>query len=125
MGDRQAAQGVGIALGQQAIGSVSLGNAQILYFAARGLVRCIGGVPNVEVARIWRSNDASASWVPRDGLPNGVCTPRTQWAAPTALASAARCSVTADSTLRRAITSGSGVKVALLGSLKPVPKMRL
>ena len=66
--------------------SVSLGNAQVLYFAARGLVRCIGGVPNVEVARIWRSNDASATWVPRDGLPNGVCTPRTQWGAPTSLA---------------------------------------
>ena len=66
--------------------SVTLGNAQVLYFAARGLVRCIGGLPNVEVARIWRSSDASASWVPRDGLPNGVCTPRTQWAAPTSLA---------------------------------------
>lgn len=66
--------------------SVSLGNAQVLYFAARGLVRCTLGVPNVEVARIWRSANAANSWAPRDGLPAGVCTPRTQYPAPLTLA---------------------------------------
>ncbi|HWS26938.1 MAG TPA: hypothetical protein VN259_10260, partial [Xanthomonadales bacterium] len=66
--------------------SVSLGNAQVLYFAARGLVRCTLGVPNVEVARIWRSANAAASWAPRDGLPAGVCTPRSQYPLPVTLA---------------------------------------
>jgi photosystem II stability/assembly factor-like uncharacterized protein len=67
-------------------GSVAGGNAQVLYFAARGVVRCIGGVPTVEVARIWGSNNASASWAPRDGLPPGVCSPRTQYPLPLTLA---------------------------------------
>ena len=66
--------------------SVSAGNAQTLYFAARGSVRCIVGVPTVEVARIWRSTNASNSWAPRDGLPAGGCTPRTQYPVPAALA---------------------------------------
>ncbi|HWS26180.1 MAG TPA: hypothetical protein VN259_06325, partial [Xanthomonadales bacterium] len=66
--------------------SVSLGNAQVLYFAARGLVRCTLGVPNVEVARIWGSTNAATSWAPRDGLPPGVCTPRTQYPLPVTLA---------------------------------------
>lgn len=66
--------------------SVSAGNAQILYFAARGLVRCIMNTPTVEVARIWRSINAATSWAPRDGLPAGVCSPRTQYPLPLALA---------------------------------------
>ena len=66
--------------------SVSLGNAQVLYFAARGLVRCTLGVPTVEVARIWRSGNAAGSWAPRDGLPAGVCSPRTQYPLPVTLA---------------------------------------
>ncbi len=67
-------------------GSVAGGHAQVLYFAARGGVRCIGGVPTVEVARIWGSNNASDSWAPRDGLPPGVCSPRTQYPLPLTLA---------------------------------------
>lgn len=66
--------------------SIEFGAAQTLYFAARGLVRCIGGVPQVEVARLWRSTNAANSWTPRDGLPAGSCTPRLHYALPTALA---------------------------------------
>lgn len=65
--------------------SVSAGNAQNLFFAARGFVRCIANTPNLDVARIWRSTNAAVSWAPRDGLPLGVCSPRTQYPLPQAL----------------------------------------
>lgn len=66
--------------------SIEFGAAQVLYFAARGLVRCNGGTPIVDVARLWRSANAANSWTPRDGLPPGSCTPRLHYAAPTSLA---------------------------------------
>ena len=65
--------------------SIALGNSQILYFAARGQVRCVVGVPQLDVARIWRSINAASSWSPRDGLPLGVCTPRLQFPVPQTL----------------------------------------
>ncbi|MCC6592146.1 MAG: hypothetical protein IT479_02635 [Xanthomonadales bacterium] len=66
--------------------SVELGAAQALYFAAHGLVRCIGGTPTLEVARLWRSSSAAFSWTARDGLPPGSCTPRLHYPLPTSLA---------------------------------------
>lgn len=66
--------------------SISAGATQILYLATRGLVRCVAGVPQLDLARLWRSSDAASSWLPRDGLPLGVCTPRVQYPLPAALA---------------------------------------
>lgn len=66
--------------------SISAGATQILYLATRGLVRCVAGTPQLDVARLWRSADAATSWLPRDGLPLGVCSPRTQYPLPVALA---------------------------------------
>lgn len=66
--------------------SASSGISQRLYFAARGLVRCVGPTPILDVARIWRTTNGAASWSPRDGLPPGACSPRAHWASPVAIA---------------------------------------
>lgn len=67
-------------------GSVTVGTSQTLYFGARGLLRCAGGVPVLDVARLWRSSDAATTWTARDGLPLGECLPRNQYPMPVALA---------------------------------------
>ena len=67
------------------------------------------------------SND---SFVSRSRTDEKNSSSRTRSDADTAPKSACRWSDTADSTLRRTMVVGSGVKSARLGSLKPSPKMR-